>query len=152
MAISGREVEFEGMNDLLASRAPELRQEIDEVRRWWAPDVPGQHIIYGDVLNPYLKKLLQAGGNDERRRELFTRAAHARKGRSKLSNSSPRPLPISGLQIPAGGLHIGNMKYSLRALFPIWRRRASQGGSQSCAPEALWPFTPAEPAPCRRTR
>jgi len=71
MTTNGKEVRYEDMTDLLVTRAPELREEIEEVRRWWEPDVPGQHIIYGDVLNPYLKNLLQTGANDERLRELF---------------------------------------------------------------------------------
>lgn len=71
MAISGSEVRFEDMVDLLAARAPELRDEIDEVRRWWAPDEAGQHIVYGDVLDPYLERLLKTGENDSRLREVF---------------------------------------------------------------------------------
>jgi len=71
MPIAGNDVKFEDMTDLLVTRAPELRKEIDDVRRWWAPDVPGQHIIYGDVLTPLLERLLQTGEDNGRLRELF---------------------------------------------------------------------------------
>jgi len=71
MATSGSEVRFEDMTDLLVTKVPELREQIDEVRRWWAPEVPGQHIVYGDVLNPYLESLLETGESDSRLRDLF---------------------------------------------------------------------------------
>jgi hypothetical protein len=72
MTNSGSEVRYEDMTDLLVARVPELRKEIDEIRDWWAPEVPGQHVVYGDVLTPYLERLLQTGEHEERLRYLFT--------------------------------------------------------------------------------
>jgi hypothetical protein len=71
MALDARVVRFCEMNDLLTERVPEVRDAIDAVLRLWAPDKPGQHVLYGDVLTPYLERLLTTGENDERLRELF---------------------------------------------------------------------------------
>jgi hypothetical protein len=71
MSDSGETAAFDDLNDLLVSRVPELREEIEAVRQWWAPELPGQHIIYGDILNPYLVKLLETRADDQRLQELF---------------------------------------------------------------------------------
>ena len=62
---------YEGLTDLLAARVPELREQIDTVRRLWEPDVPGQHVVYGDILIPYLVTLLNASHDTEDLQELF---------------------------------------------------------------------------------
>jgi hypothetical protein len=72
MIMSDREVaSYDGLIDDLSSRVPELREEIEAVRQTWAPEPPGQHIIYGDILNPYLVKLLETGADDQRLQEIF---------------------------------------------------------------------------------
>jgi len=50
---------------------PELREEIDALRRWWEPDVPGQHVVFGDLLTPFLASLLRAANDRKRLQEIF---------------------------------------------------------------------------------
>jgi hypothetical protein len=62
---------YEDLTGLLAANVPELREEIEAVCEWWAPETPGQHIIYEDILVQYLIKLIEAGTADGRLQELF---------------------------------------------------------------------------------
>lgn len=62
---------YEDLSDLLAVRAPDLRESIEAVRQWWAPEIPGQHVVYGDIFNPYLTELVEAGTNDKALTEAF---------------------------------------------------------------------------------
>jgi hypothetical protein len=45
---------------LLAARIPALRAELDGLAREWGKELPGAHIVYGDVVVPYLRRLLQS--------------------------------------------------------------------------------------------
>lgn len=62
---------YEDLTNLLAATVPHLRESIEAVREWWAPDTPGQHVIYGDIFNPYLAELLEAGTNEKALTEAF---------------------------------------------------------------------------------
>jgi hypothetical protein len=62
---------YEELTDLLAAKVPELREEIEAVCEWWAPETPGQHVIYEDILVQYLIKLIEEGTADRRLQELF---------------------------------------------------------------------------------
>src|SRR5215203_1333542 len=57
--------------DRLLEVVPELRDAYNEELKWWAPDQPGPHIIYGDLLNPYLTSLLESGSNPDALKRIF---------------------------------------------------------------------------------
>lgn len=48
----------------LLRRFPELRAAYEEERRWVGDSLDSPHVAYGDLLNPYLVSLLEAGGNE----------------------------------------------------------------------------------------
>lgn len=54
------QAKFAKINEALVSAAPELRRKYVEETEAWGEEM-GPHVIYGDVLNPYLTDLLQAG-------------------------------------------------------------------------------------------
>lgn len=51
---------FARINEALVRAVPELRGKYAEETDAWGEEM-GPHVIYGDVLNPYLTDLLQAG-------------------------------------------------------------------------------------------
>lgn len=66
-----RHVTYDRLSNELIKVAPELRAQYEEELRWWGDETPGPHIIYGDVLNPYLISLLEA--DDESNEEVLRR-------------------------------------------------------------------------------
>lgn len=64
-------IAYEEMTDELLRRFPNLRRAYEEEFGWWGEDVPGQHVTYGDLLNPYLISLLEADDKPEELRRIF---------------------------------------------------------------------------------
>jgi hypothetical protein len=64
------EVSYENMGQRLAEILPELAQNYGEALKDFGPDV-GQHVIYGQVLNPYLRTLLKERRDTDRVRAVF---------------------------------------------------------------------------------
>ena len=62
---------YEDLSDKLMEVVPELRPAYEKELAWWGDDQPGQHVVYGDVLNPYLISLLESGDNPETLRRIF---------------------------------------------------------------------------------
>jgi len=54
---------YEKLDTELLMVLPELRERYKEESRWWKGEHPGQHIIFGDLLNPFLIVLLERGGD-----------------------------------------------------------------------------------------
>lgn len=65
------EMTYENMSEHLLMAIPELRPGYEETLEWWDGEVPGNHVIYGDLLNPYLLSLLKKGGEEEPLRRIF---------------------------------------------------------------------------------
>lgn len=62
-------IPYEAISDLLVERVPEIRKAYEALLRWWGEveddledddedEGPGPHVVYGDVLNPFLIALL----------------------------------------------------------------------------------------------
>lgn len=49
------------LNGLLVRRLPELSDKYWELRKLWEGDEPGPHVVYGDLLAPYVVELLETG-------------------------------------------------------------------------------------------
>jgi hypothetical protein len=45
--------------DHLLAEVPELRPGYEEELKLWLPDKPGPHVVYGNLLTPYLIELLE---------------------------------------------------------------------------------------------
>ena len=45
----------------LIEEIPELEGAYRELLDWWGEETPGPHIIYGDVLTPYIIRALESG-------------------------------------------------------------------------------------------
>ena len=45
----------------LIEEIPELEGAYRELLKWWGEETPGPHIIYGDVLTPYIIRVLESG-------------------------------------------------------------------------------------------
>jgi len=63
---------WETLDRDLEHRLPELSAGLDRERQLWAPDPPGQDIVLGDVLVPYVLQLMRTASthSDELRRAL----------------------------------------------------------------------------------
>jgi hypothetical protein len=65
------EITFENMAERLIEEFPELTEKYRSVVDWWGEEVPGPHIIFGDVLNPYIITLIDSGRDDEKLKDIF---------------------------------------------------------------------------------
>lgn len=54
------ELKYSNIAQRLAEVIPELRSEIEELRAWWGDEEPGPHVVFGDVLYPFLVSLLDS--------------------------------------------------------------------------------------------
>src|SRR5688572_4988915 len=61
-------VHYDEASDQLVEHIPELKQAYESELRWWKDERPGPHVIYGDILNPYIDRLLEVGDSDALRR------------------------------------------------------------------------------------
>ena len=64
-------IQYAHVAEALIEAVPNLRQRYVEERCWWEEEKPGPHIIFGDLLNPYLIDLLEADGKNKKRRQVF---------------------------------------------------------------------------------
>lgn len=53
-------VRYEDVSDALTKHLPELRSRYEVELKWWGDERPGPHVVYGDILNPYIDRLLQS--------------------------------------------------------------------------------------------
>jgi hypothetical protein len=53
------------LNSALLARLPQLRDRYIELKRWWGPEEPGPHVVFEDVLVPYLVERLNEASEDE---------------------------------------------------------------------------------------
>jgi hypothetical protein len=44
---------------------PELRIPVETEKRWWSGETPGQHVVFGNVLLPFLIEELERGDRPE---------------------------------------------------------------------------------------
>jgi hypothetical protein len=56
-------VKYTDLNGLLVRRLPELSDKYWELRKLWEGDEPGPHVVYGDLLAPYVVELLETSGD-----------------------------------------------------------------------------------------
>lgn len=65
------EFRFENIAEKLVEVVPELQQSYELELEWWGTEQPGAHIIFGDLLNPYLISLLESH-NQPILKQIFT--------------------------------------------------------------------------------
>jgi len=49
---------YDNLSEKLVEAVPEIKEQYAQELRWWGDETPGQHVIYGDLLNPYIVSLL----------------------------------------------------------------------------------------------
>jgi hypothetical protein len=49
----------------LARVLPELRIPVETEKRWWKGEAPGQHVVFGNILLPFLVQELERGDRPE---------------------------------------------------------------------------------------
>ena len=64
-------ITYETINRKLINEFPELNDGYRQEMEGWGNDDPGPHIIYGNILNPYIISLLKSDGNDEKLKNIF---------------------------------------------------------------------------------
>lgn len=58
------ELNYETVDQELIKSLPEIREPYEEELKSWTGEEPGQHNIFGNVLNPFLLDLLQKDSNE----------------------------------------------------------------------------------------
>jgi hypothetical protein len=61
-------VNYENVCEKLVEHVPDVKEKYEAELKWWSPEKPGAHVVYGDILNPYLAVLLQSGDEATLRR------------------------------------------------------------------------------------
>lgn len=62
---------YENLSRRLVEEVPELEDAYRKELEWWGEETPGPHIIYGDVLTPYIIRLLESGDDPGALRRAF---------------------------------------------------------------------------------
>ena len=65
------DISYDNMAEVLIEVVPELLKEYEAEREWWRDVLPPPHVIYGDLLNPYIAVMLGAGEQEEILRRIF---------------------------------------------------------------------------------
>jgi hypothetical protein len=65
------EIDYTNVAEALVEAVPDLRGRYEEEHRWWGDEKPGPHIIFGDVLTPYLIDLLDSERQEGKLRQVF---------------------------------------------------------------------------------
>ncbi len=71
LARATRDVKYSELNGELLRRFPELFSGYAELKAMWDGDEPGPHVLYGDVLVPWLATLLRSHGNEMAKVRVF---------------------------------------------------------------------------------
>lgn len=61
-------IRYEDASEALPDNLPELRDAYQAELIWWDTEIPSPHVVYGDVLNPYLERLVRSGDEAALRR------------------------------------------------------------------------------------
>ena len=56
---------YDDLGARLILEMPELEEPYRRELEWWGEEKPGPHVIYGDVLTPYIIQLLESGDDAE---------------------------------------------------------------------------------------
>lgn len=64
-------MDYNTLDKELIREIPELKLFYDEELELWDGEEPGQHIIFGNVLNPYLINLIETNKNQELIKRIF---------------------------------------------------------------------------------
>jgi hypothetical protein len=72
MSDIGNEVSFASLNDLALREFPELVPRYRAELEAWKGEIPGQHIVFADVLTPYLVELVENPRSTDRARRAFS--------------------------------------------------------------------------------
>ena len=59
------DVTYENMNQRLVEVLPERQEAYEGLLEWWGDEEPGQHVVYGDLINPWLFDLLDEPIDEE---------------------------------------------------------------------------------------
>ncbi len=62
---------YDDLSTKLLDALPELKERVDSLFREWGQHRPGQHVVYGDLLTPYITALLESAGPDETLQRIF---------------------------------------------------------------------------------
>ncbi|MCY3623706.1 MAG: hypothetical protein OXH68_18610 [Gammaproteobacteria bacterium] len=56
---------YEDLGAKMVEEFPELEDAYRKELEWWSPDEPGPHVVYGNLLNPYIIRLLESEDSPE---------------------------------------------------------------------------------------
>ena len=70
------QIHYDNVVEALMEAVPELRVGYEAECRQWGDEPPGPHVIFGDVLNPYLLNLLSSDRQDAALRQVFQFLEH----------------------------------------------------------------------------
>lgn len=65
------QITFQNMNEKLIEVVPELKECYKKELKWWGNEKPPVHVLYANLLNMYLMKLLESGNKEEILKRIF---------------------------------------------------------------------------------
>lgn len=51
---------YDELNDKLILAVPEIRKKYEEECEWWEDEKPGPHIVFGDILTPFIISVIKS--------------------------------------------------------------------------------------------
>ncbi|MCY3623709.1 MAG: hypothetical protein OXH68_18625 [Gammaproteobacteria bacterium] len=65
-------LQYDDLAAWLIEEIPELEDAYKREMEWWGQERPGPHIIFGDVLTPYIILLLESGERTQATKRVFS--------------------------------------------------------------------------------
>lgn len=63
-------ITYDNVSDVLVEYIPDLEEAYQGELRWWGDQRPGPHVVYGDILNPHIDRLLRSD-DEAKLRQVF---------------------------------------------------------------------------------
>ena len=64
-------IPFDNLAEALINVVPALKPQYESELHWWGEEKPGVHIIFGDILTPYILTLLESNAQEEMLQHIF---------------------------------------------------------------------------------
>ncbi len=69
--MKNEDIHYEALSSVMVQTIPAVKAAYEKELAWWKEGKPGQHIIFNDILFPYVASLLKEGGQDQELRRIF---------------------------------------------------------------------------------
>lgn len=66
-----KEISYQNLSEKLTEAVPEILEKYKDELQWWGEESPGAHIVFGDVLVPFVISLLESSADEAILKRIF---------------------------------------------------------------------------------